>query len=146
MKELRTEITINAPIEIVWKLLTDFNRYPEWNPFIKSISGIAAPGEKLVVELQPPDSKPMVFRPVCKTFLPPQRFSWKGRLLAPGIFDGEHIFELEHLLPNTTKLVHREKFSGILVPFLWKQLNNNTRRGFEMMNEKLKWLAEKNVQ
>jgi uncharacterized protein YndB with AHSA1/START domain len=35
MKEIRTEILINAQAYKVWKALTDFNSYPSWNPFIK---------------------------------------------------------------------------------------------------------------
>ncbi len=36
----------------------------------------------------------------------------------------------------------REKFKGILVSLFKKQLDNNTKRGFEEMNKKLKELAE----
>jgi uncharacterized membrane protein len=34
MKEIHTEIEINAPAEKVWRVLTDFAAYPEWNPFV----------------------------------------------------------------------------------------------------------------
>ncbi len=33
MKEIHTEIEINAPAGKVWRVLTDFPSYPEWNPF-----------------------------------------------------------------------------------------------------------------
>jgi uncharacterized protein YndB with AHSA1/START domain len=29
---LQAEININAPVEKVWQLITDFNRMPEWSP------------------------------------------------------------------------------------------------------------------
>ena len=32
MKELRSEIEIEAPTERVWGVLTDFAAYPEWSP------------------------------------------------------------------------------------------------------------------
>ena len=38
MKEIKTEIIINSKPEKVWNILTNFEKYPEWNPFIKSIS------------------------------------------------------------------------------------------------------------
>ncbi len=31
------EITINAPVELVWKILLDFDKYPDWNSFCPSI-------------------------------------------------------------------------------------------------------------
>jgi hypothetical protein len=36
-----------------------------------------------------------------------------------------------------------KKFSGILVPLFSKMINTNTRKGFELMNEKIKEVAEK---
>ena len=40
MKEIYTEIEINASANIIWRIITDFEGYPHWNPFIKEISGI----------------------------------------------------------------------------------------------------------
>ena len=39
MKELHSEIVIDASPERVWDVLTDFASYPQWNPFIRRISG-----------------------------------------------------------------------------------------------------------
>jgi uncharacterized protein YndB with AHSA1/START domain len=38
-KSIKTEIVINASKEKVWHVLTDFKRYPQWNPFITSVEG-----------------------------------------------------------------------------------------------------------
>jgi len=54
MKELHSEIEINASAERVWDILTDFASYPQWNPFIRSISGELEVGERLEVRLEPP--------------------------------------------------------------------------------------------
>ena len=40
MKNLRTEIIIQSTREKVWKILTDFDTYGEWNPFITEISDL----------------------------------------------------------------------------------------------------------
>ena len=44
-RELNTQIDIDAPVERVWSVLTDFAAYPEWNPFILSAEGSLAVGE-----------------------------------------------------------------------------------------------------
>ncbi|MBI4544746.1 MAG: SRPBCC family protein [Gemmatimonadetes bacterium] len=44
MKELYAEIDIEASAERVWQVLTDFAAYPEWNPFMRSISGTLEQG------------------------------------------------------------------------------------------------------
>ena len=35
MRELNTEIEINASAERVWQMLMDFDAYPQQNPFIR---------------------------------------------------------------------------------------------------------------
>jgi uncharacterized protein YndB with AHSA1/START domain len=53
MKELRSEIEIQASEERVWQLLTDFASFPQWNPFIRRASGEAKAGSRLEVYIQP---------------------------------------------------------------------------------------------
>ena len=142
MKELYTQIAIDAPVEHIWNILTDFERYPEWNPFIRRLSGLVKEGAKFEVELTPPGGKPMTFTPTCLAFSAPTEFHWSGVLFFSGFFSGEHIFQLSESGVGTL-VVHKEQFKGILVPLIWKQLNTKTRQGFEQMNAALKERAER---
>lgn len=47
MKELRTEIEIQASPDKVWEILTNLDQYPDWNPFIHHAIGAAKLGEKV---------------------------------------------------------------------------------------------------
>ena len=145
MKQIHTEIEIMASPGAVWKILTDFSEYSKWNPFIRSFEGKPADGNTFLVTIQPPESKPMTFKPVCLVMEKNREFRWLGHLFFKGLFDGEHIFQLEETAKGTTRFIHREKFRGLLVPLLWKQLGSNTRKGFEAMNRELKKRAESNV-
>ncbi|WP_342328936.1 SRPBCC domain-containing protein [Pedobacter sp. FW305-3-2-15-E-R2A2] len=142
-KEIKTEILINARPESVWAILTAFDQYPNWNPFIKSISGDQAVGTQLVVRIEPPEATGMTFKPKVLAFEANKEFRWIGHLLFSGLFDGEHKFELIDHGNGTTTFIQSEKFKGILVSLFAKQLDNNTRRGFMEMNVKLKALAER---
>jgi hypothetical protein len=141
-KELNTNIEIDAPAENVWNVLTDFSRYSQWNPLIRSISGEARQDGRLEVFVQPPGGKGMTFRPIILAFRPGHELRWIGQLMLPGIFDGEHQFQIEPLGENRTRFVHREVFSGLLVPFLWGSIEKQTRQGFEEMNRALKTQVE----
>lgn len=141
-KEIKTEILITATPERVWAILTNFDNYPNWNPFIKSIKGDVKVGNKITVRIEPPKAKGMTFKPNILTFETNKEFKWLGRLLFAGLFDGEHKFELIDNENGTTTFIQSEKFKGILVPLFKKQLDNNTKKGFEAMNLKLKELAE----
>lgn len=142
MRELHTEIEIDASAQKVWDILMDFEKYPDWNPFIQKIKGLAQKGERLNVFLQPPGGRGMTFKPIIQENKSPHEFRWLGRLFIPGLFDGEHIFQIESISENKIRFVQKEKLKGILVPFLWKSLTMHTRAGFEEMNKALKSLAE----
>ena len=141
MRELRTEIVIHAAPERVWGVLTDFAAYPEWNPFVRRISGEPALGSRLEVRIEPPGSRALTFKPTVVACEPGRELAWLGRLLVRGLFDGEHHFELHSAEGGSTRLVQREEFRGLLVPLAGGGLER-TRRGFEAMNEALKQRAE----
>ena len=140
--EINTEIEINAPSETVWNLLTDTSKFPEWNPFIRRLRGELKAGQKLVVFIQPSGARGMEFNPVVLKVEPNRELRWLGRLVFPGLFDGEHIFQIEPLSNGGVRFRQREIFSGVLVPLLKSSLEIDTRRGFNEMNQKLKELAE----
>jgi hypothetical protein len=142
MKELHTDIEINAPAERVWQLLTDFDRYPQWNPFIRSISGKPEPNAKLKAFIQPSGARGTTLRPVVLKAEPNRELRWLVRWLIPGMFYGEHIFTIERIDGDKVRFVQSEEFRGLLVPlFLWR-FGVDIGRGFNEMNTALKKLAE----
>lgn len=144
MKEIKTVIHIHAPCEYVWNTLMDFKAYPSWNPFIRSIEGIPAPGNSISVTMSPPGSKhPMKFTPSVIKSEANREFRWLGHLFIKGIFDGEHYFIFEKLPNGSTAVHHGERFGGVLTPFL-KGVLKNTETGFKEMNVALKERCEEN--
>jgi hypothetical protein len=141
--ELRTEIEIAASAARVWRILTDFAAYPSWNPFIVAIEGALAPGAPLIARMRPPGAaRAMTFKPHVTALEAERRFAWFGTLPIPGLFGGEHGFELIALGTDRVRFVHGEKFRGLLVPLLRKTLDGATHAGFVAMNEALKQRAE----
>jgi hypothetical protein len=141
MKHLVTEITIDAPTDVVWDVLTDLAAYPEWNPFIVEVHGKPQLGTQLKNRLQPPGGKAMRFSPTVTAVDPDTKFEWLGRLGFRGVFDGRHIFELE-ATESGTRFVQREEFTGLLVPLFARSLDGKTKAGFEAMNRAIKERAE----
>jgi hypothetical protein len=111
-KEIVTEIEINAPPSRVWQILTDFEKYPTWNPFIKKVSGIAARNEKLEVHMPDPRGGTMVY--------------------TPDVLAAERDRELRQ----------SEKFTGSMVESLEGWLDTAVKQNFEDMNRALKQKAE----
>jgi len=143
MKEILTAVDIEAAPETVWQVLTDFSAFPSWNPFIVRITGEPRQGSRLEVRIQPPGARAWTFRPRITAYEPNRELRWIGRLVIPGLFDGEHGLIIEPRTPRSVRFIQRELFSGVLVPFMWNQVEQKTRRGFEDMNRALKTRAER---
>lgn len=141
-KHISTQVIIRATPQKVWNVLTDFKSYPQWNPFITSINGDVATGSRIEVTLQQPGSSPMKMRPKVLVMDQPQEFRWIGHLLFPGLFDGEHAFEIRDNGDGSSTFVQSERFGGILVPLLRNMLDTKTVKGFTLMNEALKARCE----
>lgn len=141
MRELRREIDIDAPPAAVWAVLTDTRAYSEWNPFIPHLAGELREGAKLEVRIEPPGGRAMTFKPTVLGVETDRELRWLGRLLLPGMFDGEHILHIEPLDEARSRFTQAERFSGILVPLFGGTLDK-TELGFEQMNAALKARAE----
>lgn len=143
MKKIKTEIVIDKDVSTVWNVLTDFESYPNWNPFVRSIEGEKYIGKKVSVTCNTAGGKMVSFKPIVIKLDTDREFRWKGKLGFRGIFDGQHYFKLENMGENQTKFIHGEDMSGVLVSLMGKTLNK-MNDSFEMMNEALKKECEKN--
>lgn len=140
---INTQITLQASPEKVWNLLLDFENYPNWNPFIKSLKGKPQVGNQLEALIEGLNGKDMTFTPTVLAATPNQELRWLGKLWVKGLFDGEHYFKLQANANGTTTFTHGENFSGLLVPLFKKKLLANTQQGFTKMNEQLKEVVER---
>ena len=144
MFTLRTQIDIEVPPKVVWQILTDTENVGAWNPFIHRFEGELAVGSQITVDLGAPGKSPMTLKPIVLKVDKDRELRWRGKLLVRGVFDGEHVFELQQT-ETGTRFNHYENFSGLLVTFLKGMLERDIRPGFEAMNRALKEKAEQSA-
>ncbi len=58
MAAVETGTDIAAPPWRVWRLLTDFDAYPAWNPFLTRVEGRPEEGARLRVRVEAPGRGP----------------------------------------------------------------------------------------
>jgi hypothetical protein len=140
--ELSTSVHVDAPPETVWRVLTHFDEYPEWNPFLRVV-GRANAGAHLSVEVRPPGRRPATFRPTVTHVDHGTELRWLGHLGVPGVYDGEHRFRVA-AEDGGTRFTQSERFEGVLVGVVnrWFGMGPATEAGFEAMNAALKERAE----
>lgn len=113
MKEISTEITIQATKADVWTVLTDFRSYPRWNPFIQEIKGDLKVGSKLELKIVTPQKKIRKYNPVVTVVSPNNELRWQGKAFMPGILDGERIFRISNEAETLVRFEHKEIFGGL---------------------------------
>ncbi len=141
--DIRIDTAINAPADTVWRILTDTDDYPDWNPFITSFTGPIALGGRLDVTLNLPGRRPTTFRPTVVELDPGHRFAWLGHLGIKGLFDGRHSFTIEPIDDDHCRLVHAERLTGALIPLARGMLTGATADAFAAMNAACKERAER---
>jgi hypothetical protein len=141
MKTLQTEIQIQASPEKVWKILTDFAKYPEWNPFITRAVGRDEVGSAVDISV-PSGSKVLKLHCIVIKAEPKQVLCWKYHVGLPFLFRGEHSFTIEPMGSNYVRFVDQEIFNGLFVPMQAQDIDTNSRHGFEAMDQALKMRAE----
>jgi hypothetical protein len=141
MKELRTEIEIQAMPEKVWQVLTALDKYPEWNPFLHRAIGKAQMGEKVDITVRS-GSKEMTLHCTVVKVEPNKELRWKYSVGLPVLFSGEHSFIIEQVADNLIRFIDREIFNGLLVSAQASDIDTHSRQGFEAMDKALKARVE----
>ncbi len=142
MKAIETHIIVDCTPEKIWDILTNFEKYESWNPFMTKVEGDAKLGAKIKVQIRTMRGKQRIYHPIITRFEINKELRWKGKSFLPGIFDGERIFLIDKTADNKVAFFHKELFSGLGVKLVGNKLDENLGEGFEKMNLALKKRAE----
>jgi hypothetical protein len=137
-QQLNAEIEVQASPDRVWEVLIDFAAYHQWNPFIVQATGQAVPGSRLELKMRPPGGRTTTFRPEVLEADPGRKLRWLGRVLVPGLFDGEHSFTIQPTGPGRVRLAQHEEFRGLFAAPVLALIAKPTLEGFHQMNQALK--------
>ena len=140
MKQVRTEIEIEAAPEQVWQVLTRWSEWSAWNPLLHRAAGRLGVGETVEIAFQGPGEKEVGARCTVVELEPGHTWTWTYSIVAPLLFRGEHTFTVEPAGPGRTRFAHRETFKGLLVPFFVDEAK--TTHGFGAMDSALKGQVE----
>ena len=128
MKKYSASITINAPAETVWKILSDAGNYPRWDLTMDHIEGKLDLGEtvKFFTKLSS-----QAFPVKVTTFEPGKRMVLTGGLPL-GLFKSERTHTLTPAGKGVIEFHTEEIFSGLLLPVFGKNIPDLTEnfKGF----------------
>ncbi|CAH1519866.1 conserved hypothetical protein [Vibrio owensii] len=131
-KSVHTEIIIPSTPEKVWQVLTDIERYQEWNPAITLVKGTLEVGNKVTYHFQETESKEANISSEVIEITPYTHLNHKGGIWGVITFDQHYYLEPHEL---GTKFVIHEDYTGIYVNF-WDE--SHTQQQYQNMAETLK--------
>ncbi len=141
VRELSSTIDIDAPVERVWLIITNFAAYPQWNRFMQRIRGELIPGRCLEFDVLMLGRRRFTFKGKVLVVQPESTVQWSGHLVVPGLLGAEHRMTLERLSDRRTRFTQRTRLTGLLVPSLGSEWRTG-RQSLMSTLETLKLRAE----
>ena len=138
MAVYRTTFPVRAHADDVWAVLTDFARYPEWNPSLPSISGELRPGAVVALTLGMPGRPNPRVKAKFGDVVPGRRLTWHGNAGGDWVFAGDREFLIEPQPDGTVTVTHVEDVQGVLFPIFRAFMGSAIQRSHDEFNAALK--------
>jgi hypothetical protein len=142
MTVMRTTFPVAASAATVWGILVDFERWPEWNPSVPSISGDARVGSTLALTLAMPRRPSAKVKATITELDPERRFSWHGTVGGDRFFAGTREFEIDPQSDGTVQVTHVETVTGLFYPVFRAIMGSAIQEHHDNLNLALKDRAE----
>ena len=113
-KSVHHELIVNAPPEEVWKVLTDTERYNEWNPVMELVEGEIKSGNKVVYRFTQDENTQSEIPATVRQMEANKLLNQFGGM--PFILTYDHTYMLEAQDDKTRVTIH-EDYRGIGVNF-----------------------------
>ena len=139
---LDESIEIDAPHELVWEVITDLQRYGEWNPFVVECRSTLKPGDPISMRVQ-----------IFDAFAQPQREvifeNEEGKRICYGLSPkplgamASHRCHVIEALPESRTRYHSQfRLEGWLAPLTRALFGSRLERGFAAMTQAIGQRAE----
>lgn len=141
MFEINHDIDINAPASAVWAVITDFDSYSQWNPFVLSAKSSLKPGEPIEMEVKllgPVQRQVEVILEVEEG----KGFSYCMKPFPLGALSSVRSHSIKDLGDGRCHYSSHFELSGWLMPLIRGLMRNPLERGFGGMSKAVKQRAE----
>ncbi|MFS2212975.1 SRPBCC domain-containing protein [Telluria sp. Tellsp104] len=139
------KVEIDAPASVVWDVLVDLPRYPEWNPFTAKVESTLKVGDEIHLYIPAPGA-PGEFIHVVEYMAavePCQLLSWEQRPGAGSKDAARRDQYIEALGPERSAYFTTDIFLGLNADSIMKNFGAWVQQGFDALALCLKTRAER---
>jgi uncharacterized protein YndB with AHSA1/START domain len=138
-------IDITAPPGVVWKVLTDFSAYKEWNPFVVDARCELKPGGALDMQVKLKD-KPQHQVELIVGVDPGKGFSYRMKPMPLGALKSFRTHAIESAGPGRSRYRSHFELEGWLLPVVLALFREGLEKGFAGMTDAIGRRAEQLAQ
>jgi uncharacterized protein YndB with AHSA1/START domain len=138
-RSFATRIDIQAPVDKVWRILTDLPRWMQWNSTVERTVGAVTLGGKVTVCVKQSPGRAFPLR--VTELDAPHRMVW-ARGIPFGLFTGTRVYELAAAAAGAAVFSMREDYTGPLVGLISKSIPD-LQPAFDEFAQCLKLEAER---
>jgi hypothetical protein len=140
------KVQVDAPPEYLWKVLIDFEKYPEWNPFITKIDGEAKIGSSITlhVKLNPNLESIRFSKEMIVSLKENQHLSYDSHFMSSSLFNAVRWQTIRPTDDGKQSIYHsHQKISGIASWPICRAFGDSICDGFQESSLALKKRVEK---
>jgi hypothetical protein len=119
MKSFATRTDIQAPVDKIWRILTDLPRWAQWNSTVERTVGSIEHGAKVTVFVKQSPGRAFPLR--VTELDAPRRMVWAGGMPL-GLFKGTRVYELAAPAGAAAVFTMREDYTGPLAGLIGKSI------------------------
>lgn len=134
-------IGVQAPAEIVWEVVSEFETWHQWNPLYRRAEGQMKIGTALTLEQHLPGLPAMVITPVVQDWVPYEQLHWRSTRLG-GFVTAIRYLEIENMGETNSTFSNGELFMGLLLRFVSRDERRRLKAAFTEMGEAVRDRAE----
>lgn len=136
------KVEILAPIDIVWAILIDLEKYPEWNPFTYRVDTTLNIGDPVELYVRMPKRGDRVQREVVREVNKPYTLAWGMNMGFDFLLKARRDQQLEIIDECRCSYQTWDAFSGLITPLVLALFADDMQNGFDGVATALKERAE----
>lgn len=128
---------ISAPTSVLWQIMMEVDKYPQWYSVMLEAGGTPRLGAKLRFRVKAMDgsTRELSFTGTVVEFVPERRLVWTGGMFP--ILMGRHFFEFVPMEDGNTEVIQGEEFRGLYPLFAGRRKMLALRPAYERFNQEL---------